>query len=46
LTRGDYIAFISSNSTALPPTNTQANSNVVSLGFSIIIPADGEAEQQ
>ena len=38
LVRGDYVAFISANSTTLPPASTQASSNVISLGFTIILP--------
>lgn len=42
----NYIAFISSSSTAVPPLNTQANSNVLSIGTPIIIgPAANQLEQ-
>jgi len=46
LTRGDYVAFISANSTSLPPLSTQASSNVLSLGGLIIIPSAGGAAGQ
>lgn len=42
--RGDYVAFISSNSTSIPPLNTQANSNIISLGFTIIFPVSDTGE--
>ncbi len=35
-----YVAFVSSNSTTLPPLNTQTSSNVVTLGSPILIPTN------
>lgn len=43
VSRTDYVAFVSSSSTALPPLNTQASSNIVSLGFQLF-PVNGESQ--
>jgi hypothetical protein len=37
-----YVAFVSSNSTTLPPLNTQTSSNVITLSSPILIPTNQE----